>query len=279
VFTLLEIASCFVLSSSDDKEIPWVVILLIVLISFPFFYITFKLLLAGLKESFGFGVFTPYFKPTKKNKQFAFTVLAVHMIHSDRDKDLEQYRFLTSYIRRKFPDTTKKDFDDLRKLHELYSDYAKALRWVKTNFKEQEKTNLLDLLVDLAFFNGLISKRELYLIHAVGGEIGLSKEELRSILAIRYDRSRKQEERKKQKTHTGSRPSSNQKERVSAKVLGLTYSLSLTFDEVKKSYRTLTKKYHPDLFSTGTEEELEMANERFSEINTAYDHLKGILQN
>ena len=269
----------FLLSSKNDKEIPWYIVLFIIAISFPFFYALVRITISNLKESLGFGTFTSYYRPTNKNKQFAFKVLATHMIQMDRDQDVEQYRFLVSYIRRRFPDSKKKDFEDLRQLHSLYDDLAKILQWVKINLSEQEKTNLLDLLVDLAFFNEVVNKRELYLIHRIGDKIGIPQDELKSILNIRYEQTRKKEERKKERSRTSSFQSSHSQQKTSAKVLGLTYSSKLTFDEVKKAYRKLTKKYHPDLFSKGTKEELEMANERFSEINNAYDFLKGILPN
>lgn len=279
MLSLLEISTDLFTDANEDlKKTPWFVILFIALVSIPFFYVFVRMAFTSIKESFGFGTFTSYFKPTDKNKQLAFKVLAAHMIQMDRDQDIEQYRFLVSYIRRRFPNAKKNDFEDLRKLHELFYDYEKVLLWVKINLNDQEKTNMLDLLVDLAFFNGRVNKRELYLLHSVGNKIGLSNDELKSILNIRYERIRKQQERKEER-RTSVFQSSTHQQRVSAKVLGLTYSSKLSFDEVRKAYRKLTKKYHPDLFSKGTTDELEMANERFAEINNAYDYLKGILPN
>lgn len=51
------------------------------------------------------------------------------------------------------------------------------------------------------------------------------------------------------------------------KVLGV--SPDATDDEIKKAYRDLTKKYHPDL-NPGNEE----AAEKMNEINAAYDQIK-----
>ncbi len=44
-------------------------------------------------------------------------------------------------------------------------------------------------------------------------------------------------------------------------------------EELKKAYRDLAKKYHPDRFSTAPEAERKAAEEKFKEINHAYDVL------
>jgi len=44
-------------------------------------------------------------------------------------------------------------------------------------------------------------------------------------------------------------------------------------DDLKSAYRKLAKKYHPDLYTTASDEEKKQAEERFKEINHAYDVL------
>ena len=57
-------------------------------------------------------------------------------------------------------------------------------------------------------------------------------------------------------------------------VLGL--NENATFDEVKKAYRNLAKKYHPDILNTKnmTKQELDNGIKKFYEINRAYENLK-----
>ncbi len=53
------------------------------------------------------------------------------------------------------------------------------------------------------------------------------------------------------------------------RVLGLTSSAS--DEEVRKTYRKLAMKWHPDRFSTSSAAEQEAASEKFKEINEAYE--------
>ncbi len=54
-------------------------------------------------------------------------------------------------------------------------------------------------------------------------------------------------------------------------ILGVDKSASQ--DELKSAYRKLAKKYHPDLYSTASEQEKKNAEVKFKEINHAYDVL------
>ena len=55
------------------------------------------------------------------------------------------------------------------------------------------------------------------------------------------------------------------------KILGI--SKSSTEEEIKKAYRKLAMKYHPDKFANSTEKEKKEAEEKFKEINEAYEAL------
>lgn len=48
---------------------------------------------------------------------------------------------------------------------------------------------------------------------------------------------------------------------------------SATSDEIKSAYRKLAKKYHPDLYTSASESEKKSAEEKFKEVNHAYEVL------
>ena len=47
-----------------------------------------------------------------------------------------------------------------------------------------------------------------------------------------------------------------------------------TDDEIKKAYRTMAKKYHPDTVANLGEEIKKKATEKFRSVNEAYEELK-----
>ena len=55
-------------------------------------------------------------------------------------------------------------------------------------------------------------------------------------------------------------------------VLGLTENASQ--DEIKKSYKSLAKKYHPDIHHGKSEKEIEENEKKFREVTEAYEKLK-----
>lgn len=55
------------------------------------------------------------------------------------------------------------------------------------------------------------------------------------------------------------------------KVLGV--EKTATADEIKSAYRKLAKKYHPDMYTTASDAEKKKAEEKFKEINHAYEVL------
>lgn len=58
-------------------------------------------------------------------------------------------------------------------------------------------------------------------------------------------------------------------------ILGLTSNY--TEEELKKNYRQLVSKYHPDLYQNKSKKEIEKAEEKTKELNTAYEYLKKCL--
>ena len=49
---------------------------------------------------------------------------------------------------------------------------------------------------------------------------------------------------------------------------------SATNDEIKKAYREMAKRYHPDKVSHLGEEHAKIANEKFGKVNEAYEKIK-----
>ena len=117
-----------------------------------------------------------------------------------------------------------------------YMDYASRLQ-------------LLHYLFGIANSDGRISQEELGIINTISDYMGITKSDFQSVKAMFI------------------------KETDSAyKILGI--EPSATDEEVKKAYREMAKKNHPDLVSNLGEEVREAAEKKFQEINAAYEAIK-----
>ncbi len=117
-----------------------------------------------------------------------------------------------------------------------YMDYASRLQ-------------LLHYLFGIANSDGRISQEELGVINTISDYMGISNSDFQSVKAMFI------------------------KETDSAyKILGI--EPSATDEEVKKAYREMAKKNHPDLVSNLGEEVREAAEKKFQEINAAYEAIK-----
>ena len=117
-----------------------------------------------------------------------------------------------------------------------YMDYASRLQ-------------LLHYLFGIANADGGISREELGVINTISDYMNVTNSDFSSVKAMFI------------------------KETDSAyKILGI--DPSATDEEVKKAYREMAKKNHPDLVSNLGEEVREAAEKKFQEVNAAYEAIK-----
>ena len=117
-----------------------------------------------------------------------------------------------------------------------YMDYASRLQ-------------LLHYLFGIANSDGRISQEELGVINTISDYMGITNSDFQSVKAMFI------------------------KETDSAyKILGI--DASATDEEVKKAYREMAKKNHPDLVSNLGDEVRQAAEKKFQEVNAAYEAIK-----
>lgn len=262
----------------DQEDAPLLAKFIALVLVFSILYAAYKLFFGLIKELLGIGTFSRFFKPNAQNKRLAFAVLGAHIIVSERDQLSEKYNFFSSYLRRYFPTILPLSNEEIMQKHLIYNDLQKADQWCSAFLDETERINLLDFLINLGFYNGSFNRRETSLIYHIGRTLQFPDSEIGAMMNMKYvhqERTRAhQQKTQNQNSNTqNSRSSSSHQKLKALKILGLP-SHTTELEEVRKAYRNLARKHHPDRFHKSTEQEQKMAHERFTEINWAHDFLK-----
>lgn len=122
-------------------------------------------------------------------------------------------------------------------------------RQIKANMNYSARLQLLHFLFGIAQADGRIDTTEQELIRKISQEMGISEKDFESILAMFV-------------------PNTD----ADYKILEIDRSAS--DEEVKKAYRKMAMKYHPDKVSTLGEEIQQAAKVKFQRVNLAYENIK-----
>ena len=120
---------------------------------------------------------------------------------------------------------------------------------IKKNMQYESRLELLHFLYQIAKSDGNIDKSELSLIERIANFLGISSADAQSIKSTFYDD-------------------------LDSAYKILEISPSATDEEVKKAYKKMAVKYHPDKVSHLGEDVQKSATEKFKKVNEAYERIK-----
>lgn len=130
---------------------------------------------------------------------------------------------------------------------------------IRFNMEHHNRLLLLQYLFGIAYSDGEFHDRELQLLHDMSRWMGISAKDFASIRAMFGSGG--------QRTRSQARPISD-----AYKILEIEPSVS--DQEVKKAYRRMANKYHPDKTRDLGEEYQKMAQDRFIQVQEAYEQVK-----
>ncbi len=137
--------------------------------------------------------------------------------------------------------------DILKQPQNIYT----VMNTVRINVDYDSRLAILHILYGIAKADGVVSPEERNLIRTIGLGIGLSEQDTESIMS----------------TFTASNNIDD-----AYKVLEI--SPSATDEEVKKAYRTMAMKYHPDRVASLGPEIAKNAEVKFKQVQEAYEKIK-----
>lgn len=120
---------------------------------------------------------------------------------------------------------------------------------IRQNLTHASRLQLIHFLFGIAKSDGIVAEIEVQSIKTIAGYLYISQQDFESIKAMFYDSSES-----------------------SYKILEI--EKTATNEELKASYRKMVKKYHPDKLQHLGEEHVKGAEEKFKQVQKAYEHIQ-----
>lgn len=198
--------------------------------------------------------------------------LAALIIKVDRRNTKEKIGYLESYFTKKYG-TDKEDV--INTFQWAFSNdrikIKSVCNWLNKNVPDiGYQSQLLYFLAGIAVIDGNINNRERRVLDQLAKGLHIPHQEVEAILASYYE-AEYRKRRAKEKERYRNRPTSVKKRQM-ARILEV--SENADFNEIKKAYRKLVKLHHPDRFSKNGPEQIRLAQERFVEIQLAYEYFE-----
>lgn len=176
-------------------------------------------------------------------------ILTAAVMKADGKVMKSELNFVKDFLAKNFgANNLQNRIDILRQLLDKNIDVYQTCEKIRISFPYATKLQLLHYLFGIAVADNDCTKAEKDLIERIANLIGLSQADYKSIEAMYF--------------------------RVtdSAYVI-LQVERNATDEEVKRAYKRMCIKYHPDKVAHLGEEAQKAANEKFQEINNAYEQI------
>ena len=184
----------------------------------------------------------------------AMLVLMAAVMKADGSVVKSELNVVKSYLLKHYGEDEA--LDALRMLRELLKqdiDYRAVAGQVRMNVTYSARLQLLHVLLSIAMSDGQMPEREMAVVKAIADAMGVYDSDFRSIMAM-FSVSRNED--------------------WAYEVLEI--KKEATDDEVKKAYRRMAMKYHPDKLAGMGEDIKQQSTEKFRKINEAYEHIKSV---
>lgn len=202
---------------------------------------------------------------SRKNVQIVYLYLAGWMIRKSSSDPKAKIQFIQQYFMREFGEFHAENQAELLNAIKHNTNIRSVSNWIRHHLKDgAERIRIVDFLFEIARIDGKIIDRQFVAIVRLAELIG--------VRAVYLDKKMKEfaeQHFRSYKNQTGFFESPS----VRAKhLLVLQLPENFTEEQLRRSYRKLAKKYHPDTQIHHSEEEKKLAHTKFLEVQEAYDY-------
>lgn len=214
---------------------------------------------------------------TQDDIDVALLVLIAAVMKADGNVRREELDYVKQFLRKNYTEEKGKALlgmlRDLVK-PETYIDVDAVCQQIKENTDYNTRYHMMDFLFALAVADNSYFPEENTVIRVIAGRLGINSRDYVSMFTRHVNSRFKNDGRSGGSSYqsSGYSSSSSATRKNSYKVLGL--DSTATDEEVKKAYRRLAMKYHPDKVEGMGEEVKKNAEAQFREINEAYEQIK-----
>lgn len=182
--------------------------------------------------------------------EVSLLILASVVIKADGKQDQRELDFVRQQFSNMYgKDRANKAFELFKRINKQNISTRQVCIQIRQMMDHASRLQLLHFLFGIAKADGMVSEDELRQIYTISGYLGISNRDYQSIKAMFYNSSDN-----------------------AYKILEIDKSVS--DDAVKKAYRTMAKKYHPDRVGHLGKEHQEGAEAKFRQVQEAYEHIQ-----
>ena len=175
----------------------------------------------------------------------ASVVIKADGIQDQRELDYVRQQFVSMYGKER----ANHAFRLFKNINKQQIPTRQVCLQIKQMMDHASRLQLVHFLFGIAKADGNVAESEVRIIYTISGYLGINTNDFESIKAMFYDSSDN-----------------------AYKVLEITKSASV--DEIKKAYRKMAKKYHPDKVIHLGKEHQKGAEEKFRQVQKAYEQLQ-----
>jgi DnaJ like chaperone protein len=182
--------------------------------------------------------------------EVSLLILASIVIKADGKQDQKELDYVRKYFVQMYgKDRANHAFKLFKNIVSQNVSTRQVSMQIKQMMDHSSRLQLLHFLFGIAKSDGMVTEDEIRQIYTISGYMGISSRDFESIKAMFY----------------------NSRENA-YKILEV--SKNATDDEIKKAYRRMAKKYHPDKVGHLGKEHQKGAEEKFKQVQQAYETIQ-----